>query len=787
MTSSQPFISTPFSVSSTVSRLTIQSSNDRSNSKSNFFDIATTNDEFSIHGSQLNQRPSSYVENLVSSNHGRNVTDGIHPIDFASNTGSLMDDEVQPKTPIIMSVCWKSSQLGVAFYDAETCIINMCADIVETEDFTMLRKAITQIDPDIVLTFSRQDTKIYQALEDIKAEHSRINKSDLYKIEVLPTASFSSESAKHRIGSLLSRIRNQSDMLEIEELMTISAKLSFNNVTMISAIGGLITFLENKHGSNQLSESEAHIHVVDLQMFSLAGVMHIDKHTFSALQIFCFDDQSPPDKIEHNHKKLSLFTKISIEDWKLISSTIQAMIEIGKLSQHLPQSIPLFQEIVKICTTGTNQNLAKIISDTIDLQESKKQKRFIIRPGKDTQFDNDRRTYNRLPEILTKVASKELERLDNQVHECSVIYLPQLGFMLAIAKLSFMRSESDFLIDGLDFMFVSNDVAYYKSPLTKELDESLGDTQCRLLDKEIEIMLQLQEVVLQHKDDILSLLEKIAELDCLIALTILAKQNNFIRPKLTEANKIAIKKGRHPLQECCLDPGKFIPNDTYIEEQKDRINIITGPNASGKSVYLKQVGLIVYMAHIGSFVPAEEAEIGISDRIYTRIQTHETISVNLSAFAIELTEIATSLMGATEKSLILIDEFGKFTSPIDGLSLTIAIIEFWLEKRCPPKILISTHFTSIQKHNILPQSDLLKYQTMDTLIEKDNIAYLYQLLDGLSSRSLAYHVAAVAHIPTHVLSRGREIAEAIIQGDAITRSGSESTAERLKMYHTTEL
>ncbi|EDV23409.1 uncharacterized protein TRIADDRAFT_58009 [Trichoplax adhaerens] len=670
----------------------------------------TQNDDlYCTDKSQLNQRPSSYVENLVSSNHGRNVTDGIHPIDFASNTGSLMDDEVQPKTPIIMSVCWKSSQLGVAFYDAETCIINMCADIVETEDFTMLRKAITQIDPDIVLTFARQDTKIYQALE-------------------------ASESAKHRIGSLLSRIRNQSDMLEIEELMTISAKLSFNNVTMISAIGGLITFLENKHGSNQLSESEAHIHVVDLQMFSLAGVMHIDKHTF---RLWFIRPICEMNALRKRYDVISYFLGVQQYDVAMELhlhirkirniSTIQAMIEIGKLSQHLPQSIPLFQEI--------------------DLQESKKQKRFIIRPGKDTQFDN----------AWIHVSHRKI-----------IIY----------------ASESDFLIDGLDFMFVSNDVAYYKSPLTKELDESLGDTQCRLLDKEIEIMLQLQEVVLQHKDDILSLLEKIAELDCLIALTILAKQNNFIRPKLTEANKIAIKKGRHPLQECCLDPGKFIPNDTYIEEQKDRINIITGPNASGKSVYLKQVGLIVYMAHIGSFVPAEEAEIGISDRIYTRIQTHETISVNLSAFAIELTEIATSLMGATEKSLILIDEFGKFTSPIDGLSLTIAIIEFWLEKRCPPKILISTHFTSIQKHNILPQSDLLKYQTMDTLIEKDNIAYLYQLLDGLSSRSLAYHVAAVAHIPTHVLSRGREIAEAIIQGDAITRSGSESTAERLKIYST---
>lgn len=181
------------------------------------------------------------------------------------------------------------------------------------------------------------------------------------------------------------------------------------------------------------------------------------------------------------------------------------------------------------------------------------------------------------------------------------------------------------------------------------------------LDKEIEIMHELISFTLTHSAKLVELTNISSELDCVLSLAEAAKRLNYSRPVLTEERVIKIKEGRHPLQELCVDI--FIPNDVDMSPQnRSQITFLTGPNYSGKSVYLKQIALITYLAHIGSFVPAQEAVVGLTDMIFTRIQSQESVSKMQSTFMIDLQQISFALRNATKHSLILIDEFGKGTA-----------------------------------------------------------------------------------------------------------------------------
>ena len=215
-----------------------------------------------------------------------------------------------------------------------------------------------------------------------------------------------------------------------------------------------------------------------------------------------------------------------------------------------------------------------------------------------------------------------------------------------------------------------------------DLDDTIGDIHGLIVDKEIEIMHELVSFALTHAIKLVELTSIFSELDCLLSLAEAAKRLNYVRPTLTEENKLDIREGRyasnffmhvsilslfsmarHPLQELVVDT--FIPNDTLIGQvkpAKPQVIFLTGPNYSGKSVYLKHIALITFLAHIGSFVPAQEATIGLTDKIFTRIQSQESVSKLQSTFMIDLQQVSFALRNATRNSLVLIDEFGKGTA-----------------------------------------------------------------------------------------------------------------------------
>ncbi|PIK34406.1 putative mutS protein-like 5-like [Apostichopus japonicus] len=313
------------------------------------------------------------------------------------------------------------------------------------------------------------------------------------------------------------------------------------------------------------------------------------------------------------------------------------------------------------------------------------------------------------------------------------------------------------------------------------LDARLGDTQCEITDQETQIMHRLQDAVLEKSQALYSVMEHAAELDCLLAFAAAARENNYICPTLTMEKTLEIHGGRHPLQEVCV--ATFVANNTISNSKEGKVKFLTGPNASGKSVYLKQVGLISFMAHIGSFVPAESATIGMLDGIYTRIHTQESISVGLSTFMIDLNQMATALKSATSSSLVIIDEFGKGTDVADGTSLLVAILKHWLalEDDCP-HLVVSTHFHSILKQGLLPSSTQLRCQTMEVIPNGDEMVFLYQLIHGQTDHSYASHISSMAGLPDEIIDRGQQVTELIKENKPIPRVDQAGAEKQLTWY-----
>ncbi|KAB1261934.1 MutS protein-like protein 5 [Camelus dromedarius] len=479
--------------------------------------------------------------------------------------------------------------------------------------------------------------------------------------------------------------------------------------------------------------------------------------------------------------------------------TVYSALGLRDACRSLPQSIQLFRDIAQEFSDDLH-HIASLIGKVVDFEGSLAENRFIVLPNIDPEIDEKKRRLMGLPSFLTEVAQKELENLDSRIPSCSVIYIPLIGFLLSIPRLPSMVETSDFEIEGLDFMFLSEEKLHYRSARTKELDALLGDLHCDIRDQETLLMHQLQCQVLARAAVLTRVLDLASRLDVLLALASAARDYGYSRPRYSpRLLGVRIQNGRHPLMELCART--FVPNSAECGGDKGRVKVITGPNSSGKSIYLKQVGLITFMALVGSFVPAEEAEIGAVDAIFTRIHSCESISLGLSTFMIDLNQVAKAVNNATEQSLVLIDEFGKGTNTVrgeteeelrrekwrrtkeqesgptpsplpsaqvDGLALLAAVIRHWLAlgPTCP-HVFVATNFLSLVQLQLLPQGPLVQYLTMETCEDGNDLVFFYQVCEGVASASHASHTAAQAGLPDKLIARGKEVSDFIRSGKPI--------------------
>ncbi len=295
----------------------------------------------------------------------------------------------------------------------------------------------------------------------------------------------------------------------------------------------------------------------------------------------------------------------------------------------------------------------------------------------------------------------------------------------------------------------------YITPELKEYESAVLNAEERILELEKRLYDEVCRLLTQSADKIFQTSRFIANLDVLLSFAQTASENNYVKPLLYKDNRLIIHKGRHPVVERTQPETPFIPNDTVFEEN-DMVHIVTGPNMSGKSTYLRQVALIVLMAQIGSFVPADYAEIGLVDRIFTRIGAQDEIAAGQSTFMVEMVETANILHNATNKSLLILDEIGRGTSTYDGLSMAWAIIEnIHNDPRLKSRTLFATHYHELtQMPGILPGINNFCVAVSET---EGNILFLHKIIPGGADRSYGIHVAQLAGIPIHVIKRAYEL------------------------------
>ena len=304
----------------------------------------------------------------------------------------------------------------------------------------------------------------------------------------------------------------------------------------------------------------------------------------------------------------------------------------------------------------------------------------------------------------------------------------------------------------------------YTTPRLKELEDTILNAEDKLQSLEYDIFCKIRDSIAMEIERIQRTAKAIARLDVFCSLSLVAERNRYVRPKLNEKGIIDIKDGRHPVVEQMLSGDMFISNDTFLDNNKHCISIITGPNMAGKSTYMRQSALIVLMAQIGCFVPAKSADIGIVDRIFTRVGASDDLASGQSTFMVEMNEVANILRNATSKSLLILDEIGRGTSTFDGLSIAWAVIEHISNKKIlGAKTLFATHY-----HELTELEDKMNNVNNYCIAVKeqgDDIVFLRKIVKGGADRSYGIQVAKLAGVPDMVIDRAKEIAEQLSDND----------------------
>jgi DNA mismatch repair protein MutS len=306
---------------------------------------------------------------------------------------------------------------------------------------------------------------------------------------------------------------------------------------------------------------------------------------------------------------------------------------------------------------------------------------------------------------------------------------------------------------------------------TEELDNLAGSilgSEDKLYALEYETYVALRDKIAGEILRVQNTARQIALLDCLCSLSYVASANQFVRPEINEDGVIDIKEGRHPVVEKMMNNGMFISNDTYLNNFESRISIITGPNMAGKSTYMRQTALIVLMAQIGSFVPAASANIGICDRIFTRVGASDDLASGQSTFMVEMSEVANILRNATKNSLLILDEIGRGTSTYDGLSIAWAVVEYISNSELlGAKTLFATHYHELTE--LEGKLSSVNNYCIAVKEDGDDIVFLRKIVKGGADRSYGIQVAKLAGVPDIVINRANEICNQLIDTDITTK------------------
>ena len=452
---------------------------------------------------------------------------------------------------------------------------------------------------------------------------------------------------------------------------------------------------------------------------------------------------------------------------------------------HLKNSIeklPLLKERINNCDGST---IKKYIANMEDLQDLYEliNKAILEEPSITIKDGNIiKSSYNEELSELRNISKngafmiKEIENREREktgVKSLKVGFNKVFGYYIEITKVNLANLD----LDGryIRKQTLSNAERFITEEL-KDIEDKILNAEEKIKSLEYDIFVKIRQTIYNNIDRIQNVAKIIANIDVFTSFATVAHINNYVKPNINENSKLDIKNGRHPVIENIVGEENFVPNDTYLNAGENIINIITGPNMAGKSTYMRQTAIICLMAHMGSFVPADYADIPICDRIFTRVGASDDLSQGQSTFMVEMSEVSHILKNATDKSLVILDEIGRGTSTYDGISLAWSIVEY-IENNIKCKTLFATHY-----HELTELENEFKEVKNYSIAVKDdgeNIIFLRKIIDQAADKSYGIYVAKLAKLPEEVIDRSSEILSEleknhIYNGYAINKNKEES-------------
>ncbi|VDO04292.1 unnamed protein product [Haemonchus placei] len=562
---------------------------------------------------------------------------------------------------------------------------------------------------------------------------------------------------------------------ESENQLVTRFRIDISSRNMVRAMGALLRYLDSARIGVEFEPLNVRTPVtaiksivVNTMIFLLhhhedrnysAEMVEIDEATYRALDIFAENK-----KAEYILDRLRSGTA-KVRHWESLYKMISNAVSIGRYMETFSAKLSLVDDDIECFGDTLTETVAVLgamvrvffllithfvlrTDFQIDFHESRLENRIAVNSGVDPELDRAKDLYRRLPAILTQVAQDESKRL--QADTCSVAYVPMIGYLLAIPY--------DFDVkqfDDLQVIYSTDKTLNVKSERMRELDEELGDVKMKIIDKETTITIRVIHDAYDHNHSVFK----------------------WNRPKFVEEPIIDATRVVHPLSKLITE--HFVANPISSGGEYTRIKIFTGPNACGKSMYLKQVGLLVFLAHIGSFVPAEVAHIGIVNRIFSRLYTVDSVLDGMSTFANDLNQVSVALRRGNERSLVIIDEFGKGTMTEVGLPLLSSTLSYWAAKgkdSCP-HVFVSSHFHALPNF-ITDEHEIVSYHTMEVRCRGAELDFQYRLVDGVVDLSYAAYTASKMGIPQDVGDRANQVYEHILKGHGIGDMVTDSEEER---------